>query len=401
LRRAQEGPAPAPTDMLAVMKRVVVLGAGLVGRTMALDLASDPGLSVRVVDARAEALAAVRAQAEVDVERRDLGSPSAVHQVVQGADVVVGALSSAIGKQTLRAVLEAGRRYVDISFMGERAMDLGPVAKQHGACAVVDMGVGPGMTNMFAAQATEILSPCESLRIYLGGVPVVRTLPHEYKVAFAPSDVIEEYTRPARVKIGGRLVVKEPLGDVEHLDFEGVGTLEAFDTDGLRTLTETLDVPDMVEKTLRWPGHAAQMRMLKRMGFFDTKPVQTGDRMVAPIDVTSALLFEQWTYAPGEADLVVARVVAEGRRGPKRVRLVWEMVDRYDPSTRTSAMARTTGFPATIMARLLLAGRFKEPGVHPPEIPAKVSGLLGELLAELGRRGVTYRFREEHLGPAP
>lgn len=378
------------------MKRVLVLGAGRVGSVMALDLAAS-GLAVTAVDARAEALAPLAARG-VATRAAALGDPAAVQAAAADQDLVVNALSSAIGKQTLRALLEAGRRVVDISFMAETPLDLDGLAKARGACAVVDMGVGPGVTNMLAARAAALLDPCRSIRIYVGGVPEVRRWPFEYKVAFAPSDVIEEYVRPSRVVEHGRLVEREALGNVELVDVDGVGTLEAFDTDGLRTLTETLRVPNLVEKTLRWPGHAALMRVLRAAGFFDPRPRDVGGVTVAPLDVTSALLFPAWSYEEGEVDLTVSLVVAEGERAGRPTRLVWEMVDRGDVAAGVRSMARTTGYPATAMARLLLEGRFTEPGVHPPEVPAARPGVLEAVLEALAARGIQYRFREEPLG---
>jgi len=90
--------------------------------------------------------------------------------------------------------------------------------------------------------------------IYVGGLPIVRQWPYEYKAVFSPLDVIEEYTRTARFVENGRVVTRPALTDLERVDFEGVGTLEAFNTDGLRTLIQTIPAPNMKEKTLRYPG---------------------------------------------------------------------------------------------------------------------------------------------------
>jgi lysine 6-dehydrogenase len=375
-------------------KRVIVLGAGMVGSTMARDLATD--LSVTVADSRPEALERVGSP-DIATIRADLGAPEAVARVVKDFDVVVGAVSSAIGKATLRAVIEADKPCCDITFMAESPLDLDALAKERGVCVVVDMGVAPGVSNMIAGFAASALRPCRSLRLFVGGVPAVPKAPFEYKAAFAPSDVIEEYVRPARVRVNGGTVVRDALSEVEHLEIDGVGTLEAFNTDGLRTLLDTLDVPDMSEKTLRWPGHAARMRVFRDAGFFSDEPIALGDRSVAPLALTSALLFRQWKYDEGEDDLVVARAIADGTRDGRAVRLEWNMVDRRDSKTGASAMSRTTGYPATIMTRMIASGRFDRPGVHPPEVPGREPGLLDEMLSELARRGVVYHRTETFL----
>jgi lysine 6-dehydrogenase len=277
---------------------------------------------------------------------------------------------------------------VDISFMPENAWDLDPLARERGVCAVVDCGVAPGVSNLLCGLAAANLSPCERLEIYVGGLPVERRWPYEYKAGFAPSDVLEEYTRPSRVVENSKMVVKEALSEPELMEFPGVGTLEAFNTDGLRSLAYNLKVPEMKEKTLRYPGHIELMKILRHTGFFSKEPVDVGGAKVRPLDLTARLLFPKWTFDEGEADLTVMRVLAEGREGTSRVRHVWDLHDRYDPRSGLRSMSRTTGFAASSMATLLLRGTSPGPGVHPPEKLAANPGLVDAFLAEYAKRGV-------------
>ena len=372
-------------------KHAVILGGGMVGSAMAMDLARDGGLRVTVVDAREEALARVRAKHGVGVRRAELGDPSAVRAAVADADIVLGALSSVIGLQTLRAVIEANKRYVDISFMADDALQYDALAREHGVVAVVDCGVAPGMSNLLAGYAAHVLSPCEHIDIMVGGLPAERRWPYEYKAGFAPHDVIEEYVRPSRVVEGGKLVVKEALSEPELVELPGLGTLEAFNTDGLRSLATTLAVPHMRERTLRYPGHIALMRVLRESGFFGKEPIAVKGATVRPLDVTAALLFPKWTFEDGEADLTVMRVEATGTKDGKRMLLRWDLFDRYDPQTGYRSMSRTTAFPATIIARRVLDGTIATPGVLPPEKLAAVPGLVDDVCAQLGERGVRYQ----------
>jgi saccharopine dehydrogenase-like NADP-dependent oxidoreductase len=256
--------------------------------------------------------------------------------------------------------------------------------------AVVDCGVAPGVSNMMAGWAVRELTPCERIEIYVGGLPAVRRWPFEYKAAFAPIDVIEEYVRPSRVVEEGRIVVKEALSEPELMDLPGIGTVEAFNTDGLRSLAYRLKVPFMREKTLRYPGHIALMRVLRELGLFSTDPVEVAGQRVRPRDLTARLLFPKWTYDEGEEDLTVKRVRIEGRRDGKRVRYTWDLLDRYDPATNLRSMSRTTAFPAAIVTRMLARGEYREPGVHPPEDLGAIPGVLDTTLAELAVRGVRY-----------
>ena len=374
--------------------KALVLGGGMVGSAIAADLAADPRLAVSVADRSDEALARL-ARRGLSGVRADCSDPGRITALAAGADVVVGALSSVLGLSALRAVIEARKPYVDISFMAEDALALSGLAAERGVTAVVDCGVAPGMSNLLCGHAAARLEPCERLEIYVGGLPVLRRWPYEYKAPFAPHDVLEEYTRPSRLVEDGRLVVREALSEPELLEFEGVGTLEAFNTDGLRSLAFTLKVPWMKEKTMRYPGHIALMRVLRETGFFSKEPVGVpaagGRASVRPLDVTAAQLFPKWTFDEREADLTVMRVTAVGREGGRRVRLQWDLLDRYDPETDTRSMSRTTGYPAAIVARWLLDKRFERPGVHPPETLGREPALVAEMLAELARRGVVYQ----------
>ena len=217
-------------------KKVVVLGAGMVGAAIARDLADDAGLRVDVADVRPESLVRVAEQARVGKVRADLGSADAVRRLVAGYDLVVGALPSVIGFETVRTVIEAGCDLVDISFMPENALVLDGLARERGVTAVVDCGVAPGLSNMMCGQAASRLEPCERVVIYVGGLPVARHWPFDYKAGFAPSDVLEEYTRPARIVEHGQVVAEGAALGARAAGVPGRGTLEAFNTDGLRSL---------------------------------------------------------------------------------------------------------------------------------------------------------------------
>ena len=205
------------------------------------------------------------------------------------------------------------------------------------------------------------------MRILVGGLPVVRRWPWEYAAVFSPIDVLEEYTRPARFIERGERVEREALSEPELIDVPGVGTLEAFNTDGLRSLLDTIRAPDVREKTLRWPGHIDKIRVLRAMGLLGTEAIRAGGVSVRPIDVTAKLLFPQWQLRAGEEEFTVLRVEVVGRKEGRLVRRIWDLLDRTDRATGDTSMARTTGFPAAIVARMVAKGELRSPGVHPPE----------------------------------
>ena len=383
--------------------RAIILGGGMVGSVMASDLAIDPRFEIVVADSRAEALDRVRRRVPAArTVAADLSDPREVKRLVAEHDVVLGALASVIGFQTLRAVIEAGKNYCDICFMPEDAMGLDGLAREKGVTAIVDCGVAPGMSNMFVGHVQMQLDAIERVAIHVGGLPRERKWPFQYKAGFSPYDVIEEYTRSSRIVEGGRTVVREALSEPELLDFAGVGTLEAFNTDGLRSLATTIPAPNMVEKTLRYPGHIELMRVLRHLGLFshDEVEITRSDKSrvkVRPIDVTAALLFPQWAYEPGEEDLTVMRVVVDGVQCGRRVRHTLDLFDLFDRETQCTSMSRTTAFPNTIAARLVVEGAFRRPGVNPPEFMGREPGVFERVVKELERRGVRYSTKVEPL----
>jgi saccharopine dehydrogenase-like NADP-dependent oxidoreductase len=298
-----------------------------------------------------------------------------------------------MGFQTLRTVIEAGKKVVDISFFGEDPFQLDELAQTAGVTAVVDCGVAPGLSNMMLGYhaARETVS---SYRCLVGGLPVKRTWPWQYKAPFSPIDVLEEYTRPARLVEAGQTVTRPALSEPELVDMHPVGTLEAFNTDGLRSLLVTMpQVPQMAEKTLRYPGHIDLVRALRETGFLSTEPIQVNGAVVRPIDVAGSLLFPLWRLEPGEPEFTIMEVVIRNAAVATHYRLF----DTTDTTTGISSMARTTGYTATAAARLVLDGAFTRKGICPPEYVGAEPGCFQRILADLAERRVMVECRTEAL----
>lgn len=371
--------------------KAVVFGAGMVGSVIAEDLCAS-GFSVKIVDRCEHALARVaeRSNGVIAIQKADCSDQSVIENIARESDIVFGALPSWLGLNTLETVIRSGKSYCDISFMSEDPRKWNELAIEHGVTCIVDFGVAPGMSHLLCSHAVHLLDECSRLEIVVGGLPVERTWPFEYKAPFSPRDVIEEYIRPARLVEDGALTVRPALSECVLMDLPGVGTLEAFNSDGLRTLCDTLAVPYMRERTLRYPGYAEKMRLLRDAGFFSEEPIQLKDQSFRPLDMTASILIESWKYEQGEADLTVMQVEAEGTLGDEHVRLCWDLLDYYDSEVDQSSMARTTGFPAAAIGRMIADGTIHFPGVHPPETFGNNELVVNRLLAELESRNVCF-----------
>ena len=368
------------------MAKIIVLGAGLVGNVMAKDLAKQH--AVTSVDISEQALAPLKAH-NIQTTRADLTDQNTLNNIIQDFDLVIGAVPGFMGYQMLKTVIEAGKNIVDISFFPEDPFGLDTLAKEKEVVAVMDCGVAPGMGNIILGHydAQMQISDYECL---VGGLPEVREWPYEYKAVFSPIDVIEEYIRPARYVQNSQLITKEALSDTELIEFEGVGTLESWNSDGLRSLIDTMPhIPNMIEKTLRYPGCVEYLKVLRESGFFSYDEIEVNGQKVRPIDLTAKLLFPKWQLKEGEKDFTVMRIIMKGKENGKDTSYRYDLLDRFQNGT--ISMARTTGFTCTAVANLVVNGIYKRIGISPPEYLGEHFEFVRNYLAE---RGVIYKVNK-------
>lgn len=371
------------------MKKIIVLGAGLVGKAMAIDLAAK--FDVTSADINAAALEVVKKHG-IKTQCVDFNDLNELASVVRSFDLVVGAVPGFLGFQTVRTVIEAGRDMVDISFFPEDPFLLDEAAKKENVTVITDCGVAPGMGNIVLGYHNQRMK-VKDYECLVGGLPVVREWPYEYKAVFSPIDVIEEYTRPARYVQNGAVVIKEALSDPELIRFENIGTLESWNSDGLRSLITTMpDIPNMIEKTLRYPGCIEYLRVLRETGFFSYDEIEVKGVKIRPIDVTSKLLFPKWKLKPGEEEFTVMRITIAGDEEGEEKKYQYDLLDRTNKETDTLSMARTTGYTCTAAVNLVLEGKFTRKGVSPPEFLGEDENNFNYILNYLKERGVIYEI---------
>ena len=373
------------------MKKISILGAGMVGKAIAIDLHTKFKVSSYDIDEKS--LAFLSDNYTVETKKADLSSDIEIQNVVKDADFVVNAVPGFMGYHTLEQIIKAGKNVVDISFFPEDAFELDEIAKKKNVTAVVDCGVAPGMGNIICGYHNERMQMTD-YKCYVGGLPFVREWPFDYKAVFSPIDVIEEYTRPARYIQNNKLIVREALSDAELINFEQAGTLEAFNSDGLRSLMKTMKIPNMIEKTLRYPGTAEYMKVLRACGFFDKEKVEVKGKLVSPLDLTAKLLFPKWKLKKGEKEYTVMQISCEGIENGKNIRYVYDLFDVYNDKTDTTSMARTTGYTCTAVVNLLSEGLYSRKGISPPEFIGISEENFMFVLNYLADRGVIYEKKK-------
>ena len=220
-----------------------------------------------------------------------------------------------------------------------------------------------------------------------------REWPFEYQAVFSPIDVIEEYIRPARYVQNTQIVTREALSDAELIDFENIGTLESWNSDGLRTLIRTMNhVPNMIEKTLRYPGCVEYLRVLRACGYFSYEPIEINGNKIRPIDLTSKLLFPMWEMKEGDEDYTVMRIKIIGDEAGKKVCYTYNLLDKYQD--KTISMARTTGYTCTAVSDLVIEGKYDRKGISPPEF---LGDYFNEINKYLKDRKVIYNTQKQVL----
>ena len=372
------------------MKKIIVLGSGLVGKAMAIDLAKN--FDITSVDVNEQAFIAVQKQG-IKTQKVDFSDLQLLSSTIQPFDLVVGAVPGFMGLQTVRTVIEAGKNMVDISFFPEDPFPLDELAKKKNVTVVTDCGVAPGMGNIILGYHNKRMK-ITTYECLVGGLPLVREWPYEYKAVFSPIDVIEEYIRPARYVQNSGIVVKEALSDPELVHFDGVGTLESWNSDGLRSLIKTMpNIPNMIEKTLRYPGCVEYLRVLRESGFFSYEEVEVKGVKIRPIDLTAKLLFPKWKLKPDEEEFTVMRIRMSGEENGHLKTYEYNLLDRTEKTSGTLSMARTTGYTCTAAVNLVLDGKFNRKGICPPEYLGEEESHFNFIIDYLKERGVHYMVR--------
>jgi lysine 6-dehydrogenase len=369
--------------------KIAVLGAGMVGRAIAIDLAEKH--EVTSIDISTNSLQLLsKKSSTVKTIVADISAVENYPQLLADFNFVISAVPGFMGYKVLEAIIKNKKNVVDISFFSEDALQLNELAKQMNVTAIVDCGVAPGMSNLILGYCNQQMN-ITNFECVVGGLPKKRTFPFEYKAPFSPIDVLEEYTRPARYVENGNIITKPALSDAELLDFENVGTLESFNTDGLRSILYTMShIPNMKEKTLRYPGHINLIQSLLKAGFLNTEEIEVDNKKISPLKFTSALLFKQWKLEPTEAEFTIMQIkVSDDKKT-----IQYDLYDEYDAITQTSSMSRTTGYTATAALHLLIENLFTQKGVFPPELVGKDEACFNFIMHYLQQRNIVYKKTE-------
>lgn len=369
------------------------------GATIARDLVRSKNVEhVAVFDVDRNRLNALRRSepsSKLSTRSHDVRRTAETTGILRKFDVGIGALPHELSAYAIKSTVQAGVNFVDLIF-GWRFEQgkLNAMARKKGITVIPACGLAPGLTNILAKTAADQMDEVDEVHIKVGGIPEHPKPPLNYRIVFSFSAVIEEYLRKAKIVKNGRITEVEALTGLETVRFPSpIGECECFYTDGLSTLVQTIkNVREMDEKTIRWPGHVAELRTLIECGLFDENPIRIHDITIVPREFLTKALSKRIQLG-NEKDLTLLRVEVNGRSEGKRSRWRYEMVDHYDRKLKTTSMARTTAFPCSIAAQLLGEDRVPVKGFVPPELAFKEE-LFQEYMDYLMARGLKITLKK-------
>ena len=354
------------------MSTVCQIGCGMIGKVMALDISKRHDLYLS--DFKQTSLSEVKAlDSSIKTECFNFNDIDALKSFLEPADIVSIAVPGHLGYNLLKTIIGLKKDIVDISFSPENLLSLDKIAKNNDVTVVFDAGLAPGIPNFLLGDINR-KEKIKKFKYFVGGLPKNPLLPYKYKAPFSPIDVVEEYTRPARIMENGKIIIKPALTDIEPKYYSNTGMLEGFNTDGLRSILITMKhIPNMVEKTLRFPGHAQLIK----------EEIKSGKIIPGDKDNLNRL-FKLWKLSPGELEFTILEIIIETETRKHN----YFLYDETNLEENSTSMARTTGYTASAVVDILDQNIFIGKGVFAPEQIGSNAEVINYLLNHLNAKNI-------------
>lgn len=346
------------------MSHITVLGTGKIGREIIFELSINH--TIVAIDNNNKKLDEIEKMTKINTIFADVTKINNIQKIIDETDLIINSLPGSIGYKIVEETINNGIDSVNISLFNKNPLKLNQKAKENNTITIVDAGIAPGLNNLILGHHYKLMEVKE-YKCYVGGLPFQRNLPLQYKAPYSPIDVLVDYIQKSHYIKNGKKVTKDGLTEPEYIDIEPIGTLEAFNTVGLRTLMHTLDIPNMQEKTLRYPGHRDLMKNLKDLGFLNNTPIDIGGKIVKPLELTSRLLFPKWKLKAGEEEFTVMLIIIKGIQNGSSKKIKYTLFKKKQEKSNITSLAKTSGATCSALCELILQNKFNKKGVIPPE----------------------------------
>lgn len=376
--------------------KILVLGCGLMGPTVAKDCVENKDVTKVVgCDIDEEQLKKCSqfvANKKFETSKLDITDHEALLKRIENFDVVVNATASRFSLATLKAATEARVNLVDLSgayypLEGE----LYDHVKNARITVIPGCGVDPGLADILAGHGMGLMDEVEEVSFACGGLPENPVPPLNYKIVFGGKKMP---IRPGKVPVilNGRKVEVNRYDDVESVHIEGFEEMEAF-YDGYPSSLLNFCIEKGVKtfkgKTIRYKGFVDTLKIFQGLNIISEEPIIYQGHKIVPLDFFHELVYPAVRFNPeeGDRDVTILLVKILGKKGNSHISITYEMVDLYDEKTGTTSMARTTGYTAAVIARMLARGDINQKGIQWPVHIIK-GKLFEELMKSLKKRGI-------------
>lgn len=361
--------------------RITVIGAGLIGSAVASELnLRDSVTQIQVCDARARPLQDLHddvKSAKLRSFQVDVRDVNVLEPILRGSACVIGCAHPDVNPVLAEACLEQGMHFCDLGGNDDivkKELALHKKAKQKSVWVVPNCGLAPGLVNVLCLHGIDQFDEVVAAHLRVGDVPLKPEPPFNFRISWSAEKIIDDYTHSVQLIENGKIKNAEPLSMTEPICFPTpFSEMESFCTaGGLSTLTDQLagKIETLDHKTIRWPGHVSQMRALLELGFGEDRNIDVRTHLTYR-DVLVRRMRQR--LGGTHEDAVLLRVLIKGKIGGAKRTLVYQMIDRYDPASKMTAMKRCTSIPAAAASYLIASGAVKGGGAKPPEnvVPRK------------------------------
>lgn len=373
----------------------VILGYGKIGRTIVADISKYQGdKTIVVYDPFVKNIENL--PHNVEFHNKDPLSDENIPDIFREDKLIISALPAKLRKRLIQAVIMGNSKLVDITFGNDTISDYLPKSSDSNFLIIPDCGLAPGISNFIVGRFTSEFTELENVEIYVGGLPNKPVPPLEYKITFASDSVVDEYVNPAKIVENGKIVSKEALSGIEEFQSEELThPLEAFYTDGLRSLIDTIKSPkNMFEKTIRYRGHAEKIKLLRDLGFFDSSEKLLNGNAVVPRRLTEKLFDEKLKFSE-IGDTIILKINVSGIKGGRKSKLVANLTYKCEVNHNFTGMSMTTACPASIMGQMIGEGLINGKGLVNMEEIGSQKNIFEEFIKRLSDRGIEITISEK------
>jgi len=374
----------------------MVLGMGLMGPTVAKDCVVDPKvekiLGCDIDEKKLKTASDYVNSKKFEAVKVDLTDHKTLIKVMVGNDAVINCTTANLSMGVLKAAIESRVNILDMAGGGyPQEGDIYKEVEKAGITAIPGCGVDPGLIDILCCKGMELMDEVDEVNFACGGLPKDPKPPLDYKIVFGGSRMP---IRPGKVPmiVNGKLKELDRYSEVESIFVDGYKNMEAF-LDGfpssLLKLCQERNVKNFRGKTIRYEGFVKKLMFLLELGIISNKPIIHKGKEIIPVDLFNEVIYPiiKFDEKGGDRDITILLVGVSGKSKSVNVKVTYDMVDIYDEEKRITSMAKTTGYTAAIVLRMLARGDIKQKGIQWP-VRVIRGQLFEELLRSLRERGV-------------